>query len=63
MKVSGFYPAKNKFIEPFCKCLQQQKARGKPVTIIRMEALHDRMTCTEWKLNSKVKFMACDTPQ
>ena len=69
MKVSGFYPAKKKFIEHFCKCLQQQKVRGKPVKIIRMDnagenkALHDRMTCTEWKLDSKVEFTARDTPQ
>ena len=34
VEVSAFYMAKNKFIEPFCKRVQQQKARGKPVKII-----------------------------
>ena len=37
VEVSACYTAKNKFIEPFCKRVQQQKARGKPVKIIRMD--------------------------
>ena len=69
MEVSAFFPAKNKFIEPFCKRVQQQKARGKPVQIIRMDnagenkALQDRMTSAEWKLDCKFEYTARDTPQ
>ena len=65
LKVSGFYPAKNKFIKSFCKRLQQQKKRGKQVQTIRMDnagenkALHNRMTSTEWKLNiSRIRWQS-----
>ena len=69
LKVSGFYPTKNKFIEPFCKRMQQQAARGKPVKAVRMDnagenkALHDRMTSAEWKLTVQIEYTARDTPQ
>ena len=69
VEVSTFYTAKNKFIEPFCKRVQQKKARGKPVKIIRMDnagenrPLQERMRSAQWKLDCKFEYTACNTPQ
>ena len=65
----AFYAAKNKFIEPFCKRVQQQQARGQPVKIIRMDnagknkKLQERMTSADWNLDCKFEYTARHTPQ
>ena len=62
VEVLAFYAAKNKFIEPFCKHIQQQQAQGKPVKIIRMgnastnKKLQERMMSADWKLVRKLEY-------
>lgn len=67
--MSGFYDTKDAMIEPFCRRLQQQVARGKPVKILRMDnagenkALEKSMSSSEWKFGTKIEYTARGTPQ
>lgn len=67
--ISAFYTEKDKMIEPFCVRLQQQKAGGKPVKILRMDnagenkALKEWIKSSDWKLDVQIEYTARSTPQ
>ena len=51
--MSGFYAIKDAMIEPFCRRLQQQVARGKLVKILRMDNAGKNKALEKSMLSSK----------
>jgi hypothetical protein len=66
---TGIYNKKNEFIEDMCQHIQEQKAGGYRVLIMRQDnagenkKLEQRLQSADWKLQVKIEYTAADTPQ
>lgn len=69
LKVSAFYTAKNKMIEPMCERMHKMKQLCKPVQRVRQDnagenkKLKKRCKSADWKLDTEFEFTAKETPQ
>jgi hypothetical protein len=67
--LSKFHKHKDDFIEALCVFIHKLTDKGKAVEYIEMEnsgknkKLVESATGNEWKLNPKLEFMTCSTPQ